>query len=175
MNDESTNNKLLVLFILEKFEMPIAEELFLSLCCVDNTWMPYLYCKQVINELTTSAFISKTNVSGLNSPLLSITTDGRNCLAYFYKDIPLSLQNEIKDFLKENRLSYRKRQEFTADYFHNEDGTFTVSLKIQDMTKTIVDLKMIVESRTLAISVKNNWNTKAPELYKLLHDILIEN
>ena len=134
-----------------------------------------MYCKQVINELTTSAFISKTNVSGLNSPLLSITTDGRNCLAYFYKDIPLSLQNEIKDFLKENRLSYRKRQEFTADYFHNEDGTFTVSLKIQDMTKTIVDLKMIVESRTLAISVKNNWNTKAPELYKLLHDILIEN
>ena len=155
--------------------MPIAEELFLSLCCVDNTWIPYLYCKQVINELTISAFVNKTSVPGSNSPLLSITTDGRNCLAYFYKDIPLSLQNEIKDFLKENRLSYRKRQEFISDYFRNEDGSFTVALKIQDMTKIIVDLKMRVESRALAISVKNSWNNKAPELYKLLHDVLIEN
>lgn len=175
MNDESTNNKLLVLFILEKFEMPIAEELFLSLCSVDNNWIPYLYCKQVINELTVSGFITKSNSHGTNSPLLSITTDGRNCLAYFYKDIPLSLQNEIKDFLKENRLSYRKRQEFTTDYFRNEDGSFTVALKIHDMTKVIVDLKMVVDSRALATSIKNSWNKTAPEVYKLLHDILIEN
>ncbi len=174
MNDESTNNKLLVLFILEKFEMPIAEELFLSLCSVDNNWIPYLYCKQVINELTTSGFISKSNAPGSNSPLLSITTDGRNCLAYFYKDIPLSLQNDVKEFLKENRLSYRKRQEFTSDYFRNEDGSFTVSLKIHDVTKVLVDLKMVVDSRPLAISIRNSWNKTAPEAYKLLHDLLIE-
>ena len=175
MNDESTNNKLLVLFILEKFEMPISEELFLSLCSVDNNWIPYLYCKQVVNELTASAFIAKTNVPGNSSPILSITTDGRNCLAYFYKDIPLSLQNEIKEFLKENRLAYRKRQEFTSDYFRNEDGSFTVSLKIHDTTRVIVDLKMVVESRPLAISIRNSWNQTAPEAYKLLHDLLIEN
>ncbi|MBO7156404.1 MAG: DUF4364 family protein [Clostridia bacterium] len=70
MNDESTNNKLLVLFILEKFEMPISEELFLSLCSVDNNWIPYLYCKQVVNELTASGFIAKTNVPGSSSPIL---------------------------------------------------------------------------------------------------------
>ncbi len=174
MNDESTHNKLLVLFILEKFEMPIAEELFLSLCCVDNMWIPYLYCKQVINELTTSGFISKSNLPGSNSPILTITTDGRNCLAYFYKDIPLSLQNEVKEFLKENRLQYRKKQEFTSDYFRNEDGTFTVSLKIHDLTKVLLDLKMVVESRTLAIAIRSSWNKTAPEAYKLLHDLLIE-
>ncbi|MBQ9115273.1 MAG: DUF4364 family protein, partial [Clostridia bacterium] len=82
---------------------------------------------------------------------------------------------EIKDFLKENRLSYRKRQEFTSDYFRNEDGSFTVSLKIHDMTKVIVDLKMVVDSRPLAISIRNSWNKTAPEAYKLLHDLLIEN
>ncbi len=175
MNDESTNNKLLVLFVLEKFEMPISEELLLAMCCVDNNWIPYLYCKQVINELLASEFINKIDVTDSDTPLLTITNDGRNCLAYFYKEIPDSLQEEVKEFLKENRIVYRKRQEFTSDYFRNDDGTFTVSLKIHDTTSLLVDLKMTVDSRALAVSIRNGWNRTAPEVYKALNDILIEN
>lgn len=175
MNDESTNNKLLVLFVLEKFEMPISEELLLTLCCVDNNWIPYLYCKQVINELITSEFVKRVSVTGSTTSLLTITADGRNCLAYFYREIPASLQDEVKDFLKENRIAYRKRQEFTSDYYRNEDGTFSVSLKIHDTTHLLVDLKMVVESRALAISIRNSWNQTAPDVYKMLNDVLIEN
>ena len=175
MQDESTKHKLLVLFVLEKFEMPISEDLLLTICCIDNGWIPYLYCKQVINELIKSAFVARSVTPGDNSSLLSITADGRSCIAYFYNDIPLSLQNEITTFIKENRITYRKKQEFVSDYFRNGDGTFTVVLKIQDTSKVLVDLKFVVDSRALATSIRNSWNQTAPDVYRALHDIRLEN
>ncbi len=174
MQDESTKHKLLVLFVMEKFETPISEDLLLTICCIDNGWIPYLYCKQVVNELIKSAFISRSVTPGDNSSLLSITADGRSCIAYFYNDIPLSLQTEITTFIKENRITYRKKQEFVCDYFRNNDGTFTVALKIQDPSKVLLDLKIVVDSRALATSIKNSWGHTAPEVYKTLHDILLE-
>ena len=172
-NDESTNNKLLLLFVLEKLEMPISEEILLQICSIDTNWVPYLYCKQVINELIKSGFVTRVSTNA-NSPIVSITQDGRTCLSHFYNDIPLSKQEEVASFIKENRLNYRKKQEFVADYFRNNDGTFTVSLKILEVAQPLVDIKLVVSNRPTATSIYNAWSSKAPEVYRLLYEQLID-
>ena len=161
--DTSTNNKLVVLFVMEKFEMPLTEDALLSICCTENDWLRYLYCKQVIGELIKSGFITRT------------TLPGRACIAYFYNELPLSLREDIVQYIKNTRLDYRKKQEFVSDFFRNQDGTFTVVLKIQDMNKVMMELKLIVDSRALAVSMRNSWSETAPDLYRAIHEILLEN
>ena len=78
--DTSTSNKLVVLFVMEKFEMPLTEDALLSICCTENDWLRYLYCKQVLGELIKSGFITRTTLPGNNASLLSITADGRACI-----------------------------------------------------------------------------------------------
>ena len=173
--DTSTNNKLVVLFVMEKFEMPLTEDALLSICCTENDWLRYLYCKQVLGELIKSGFITRTTLPGNNASLLSITADGRACIAYFYNDLPLSLREDIVKYIKNTRLDYRKKQEFVSDFFRNSDGTFTVVLKIQDINKVLMELKLIVDSRALAVSIRNSWSETAPDLYRSIHEILLEN
>ncbi len=174
-DDQTTNNKLVVLFVMEKFEMPLTEDTLLSICCTENNWLRYLYCKQVLNELIKSGFVNRTTLPGNNVSLLRITSDGRSCIAYFYNELPLSLREEITAFVKNNRLEYRKKQEFVSDFFRNSDGTFTVVLKIQDLKRVLMELKLIVDSRALAVSIRNSWGETAPDMYRAIHDILLEN
>jgi hypothetical protein len=174
IHDEATANKLLILFVLDKFETPVSEEVLLQICCSDNEWIPYLYCQQLLQELYRSGFIAVNTGKQQAVPLIAVTTDGRTCLSHFFDDIPLSLREEITEFVRRERLSYRKKQEFISDYFRNPDGTFTVSLRILEVGKPLVDLKFVVANRAVATSVHNSWKEKAPEVYGSLYDILIQ-
>jgi hypothetical protein len=175
IHDENTNNKLLVLLILEKLEMPVNEDLLLQMCSIDNGWIPYLYCKQVLNEIIQSGLAAKIDSQGGRPPLISLTSDGRVCLAHFYNDIPLSRQDEVTEFIKKQRMNYRKKQEFVADSFRNNDGSYTVTLKILEIAQTIVDIKLVVPTRAIALSITNSWPDKAPETYRMIYEHLIEN
>lgn len=173
IHDEITNNKLLILFVLDKLEMPISEELLLQICSIDNIWIPYLFCKDIIGDLLASGFITRTETKG-DTELITLTTDGRTCLAHFYNDIPASVREDVAEFIKEQRLSYRKRQEFRSDYYKNTDGTYTVNLKIIEVAQPLMDLKFAVANRSIALSVANSWNDKAAEVYRAIHEILVD-
>lgn len=175
IQDENTSNKLLVLFVLEKLEMPVSEDLLLQMCSIDNGWIPYLYCKQVVNEIIQSGLATKMTSQASRQPLISLTADGTYCLAHFYNVIPISRQEEITNFIKKQRMNYRKKQEFIADSFRNSDGTYTVTLKVLEVTQTLVDIKLIVPTRAIAISITNSWPDKAPDTYRMLYEQLIDN
>lgn len=173
IHDENTNNKLLVLFVLDKLEMPINEELLLEMCSIANVWIPYIYCKQVINDLLRSGFITRVNTTK-DSTLVSLTTDGRTCLAHFYTDIAFSVREEVTEYIRSNRITYRKRQEFKADYYRNSDGSFTVQLSVLEVSQPLLDMKLVVPNRPAAMNIQHTWSQKAPEIYKLIYENLIE-
>ncbi|MDR2266660.1 MAG: DUF4364 family protein [Christensenellaceae bacterium] len=174
IHDEGINNKLLALFVLEKLEIPISEDVFLQICCIDNNWIPYLYCLQVIQELISNGFIARTLAVAINKNFLTLTADGRTCLAHFYNDIAASVRESVAKYVREERINFKKKQEFQADYYKNADGTFTVVLKILDAVRPIFELKYIVTNRAIATSIYNSWDKKAQELYMALSDVLLE-
>lgn len=173
IRDETINNKLLILFILGKLEMPIEEDILLEMCSQDYDLIPYMFCKHVIFELIEFGFVKK-KVTAQNKIHLTITEDGRNCLKSFYNDIPKSLRDDVSEIIKRDKLAMKIKQEFTSDYFKNSDNTFTVTLKILNIDKEMMNLELNIDKRQKALELHNKWQSKAPEVYKAISEILLE-
>ena len=63
-----------------------------------------------------------------------------------------------------------------SDYFKNDDGTYTVILKILPSTEQqpLLELKLNIPSRITAKWIYKNWKDKAAVIYELINENLIE-
>lgn len=165
-------NKLILLFVFDKMEVPLSENTVLDMCCSSNAWISYMDCKPLLSTLLDYSFIY--NVSDQGEPLYGITPDGRVCLADFYVKIPSSLREEISLFVKNNRTKYKKRQECNADYYMNKDGTYTVFLKIVEPSQPLLELKLVVPNRQTAKNIYKKWEEKAGNVYATVYDCLVD-
>lgn len=175
MHDEQTNNKLIVLFVLDKLSMPIQEDNLIAMCCYDRdtSWIPSnMFAKQAILDLTRSGFVNRSQ-SASGAFMLSLTSDGALCLSHFFKDIPKSLRDEITEYVSQNRIAYKKKQEFSCDYYRNNDNTYTVVLQIFEITKPVMELKLNVPGRQAAKELYESWKDKAIDTYKAVYDMLL--
>ncbi|MBR1677348.1 MAG: DUF4364 family protein [Clostridia bacterium] len=169
---DSFVNKLILLFVFDKMEVPLSESTLLDMCSLSNGWINYMDCKPLLSAMLDNAFIYNVTASG--DPLYSITPDGRSCLADFYVQIPSSLREEISKFVKNNRTKYRKRQECVADYYMNKDGTYTVYLKIIEPSQPLMELKLVVPNRQTAKTIYRTWEEKAESAYATIYESIVD-
>ena len=170
---DTTFSKLIMLFVFDKMEVPLSEDTITDMCCISNTWIPQMECRPILMQLLDTAFIY--NISAPHSePLYTITPAGRVCLAHFFVRIPASMRENISDFIRQNRLKYRKKQEYINDYYKNADGSYTVVLKIIDPAQPVLEIKMTVPSRHAAKWINKQWEDRAPQVYATLYDMLVD-
>ena len=169
---EAFVTKLILLFVFDKMECPLSENTVIDMCCSANDWISYMDSKPVLNKLIDEGFVY--NVVEYGEPLYSITPEGRYCLAEFYAKIPSSQREAIAEFVKKNRARYRRKQECSADYYMNKDSTYTVYLKINDMSQPLLELKFNVPNRQTAKSIYKKWEEKAGNIYALIYDNLVD-
>lgn len=171
-------NSLVLLFVFDKMDIPLTENTIIEMCCSRNEWLSYMDCKQAIGHLIIKAWIHKADGTGdeaaSGDTYYAMTVDGRMCLAHLFYNIPSSLRAQIVDFVTENRMHFRRRQEYSRDYFPNPDGTYTVVLRIIDPSRPILDLSLNVDSRATAKAIFNKWEEKAAQIYAMIHENLIE-
>ena len=171
-SEEELLNKLIVLFVFDKMDIALDYNTIISICYTQNGWMMPLYCMDAIDKLTKSNFIHK--VERGREKLYTMTPDGRACLANFYSRIPESLRQEISDYVKENRMSYKRRQEYKHTYYKNKDGTYTVFLKILAPVQPMLELKFVVPDKKTANVIYKKWEDKALELYSVVYETLAD-
>ena len=75
---------------------------------------------------------------------------------------------------KQNKLKYRRKQECSADYYMNKDGTYTVYLKILEPSQPLMELKFVVPNRQTAKDIYKKWEEKAGSVYTALYDNLVD-
>ena len=175
-SEEELLNKLIVLFVFDKMDIALDEKTIINICYMQNGWMMPLYCMDAIQKLAKSNFIhqiSRGREKG-REKMYTLTPDGRVCLANFYSRIPESLRQEISDYVKTNRMSFKRQQEFLHTYYKNADGTYTVWLRVVEPSSTLLDLKLVVANNKTAKNIHENWEKKASSVYLMLHDNLIE-
>ncbi|MDE5562253.1 MAG: DUF4364 family protein [Clostridiales bacterium] len=171
-SDEELLNKLIVLFVFDKMDIALDYNTIINICYAQNGWMMPLYCMDTIDKLTKSNFLHKAERG--KEKMYSLTPDGRECLANYYSRIPESLRQEISDYVKENRMSYKRRQEYKHTYYKNKDGTYTVWLRVVEPSATLLELKFVVANNRTAKYIHENWEKNAASIYLMLHDRLTE-
>lgn len=166
-------DKLVVLYVLDKMELPLAEESVLAICSTANNWLPYINCKHILETLSEANLVHK---SVSQKAIYNITPSGRACLANFYTKIPLSKREEITEFVRKERLAFKRKQELFRDYNKNKDGTYNVRLRICEMAATnpMLDIQINVDTRKTAKYIYDNWEQKAAKIYELLYDNLFD-
>ena len=86
---DSTINKLILLFVLDKMEIPLSDNSIMDICTSRNNWLNYMDCKDILWQLLETNFIYKINGEN-NEYRYAITLDGRDCLSHFYLKKPKS-------------------------------------------------------------------------------------
>jgi hypothetical protein len=128
ITDESTINKLILLYVFEAMDVPITGDTIIEMCTSRNTWLSYMDCTITIGELIEAGFIYQSSrdrsvttadnkadagfifrSSKEKNSYFNITADGRQCLSLFYTRIPSSLRAEITEYVRENRMTMRRR------------------------------------------------------------------
>ena len=169
---ETSVNKLILLFVFDKMETPLSERTLVDMCTSSNEWINYMDCMVLIQKLVSDNFICE--IPGGDDPLYTITPEGRETLANFYITIPRSTREEISRFIKTNSAKYRTKQDCKADYYQNKDGTYTVFLKIMAPVQPMLELKFVVPDKRTANYIYKKWEDKAPELYSVVYETLVD-
>lgn len=169
---ETKVNKLILLFFLDKMDVPLTDGIIQEICNYHNNWLTYMDCIQSLSQLLESEFVCKTKHD--NTTYYGITPEGRMCLAHFYTQIPVSMRAEITDYVKANRMYFRRKQEYSANYRKNSDGTYTVQLKITDWAQTPISLTVVVPDKETAKRTIECWKNKAAEIYTFIYERLTE-
>ncbi len=170
---DSTVNKLILLFVLDKMEIPLTENSIIDICTNKNGWLNYMDCKDILWQLIDVNFIYKT-IDSEAEARYNITIDGRNCLEHFYKKIPSSLREKITDFAKENRMNFKRAQEYVGKYLKSTDGSYQCTLQIKDPLegKNIFEIKIGMPTNKLANLTCKKWRLKAPTIYETIYELL---
>ena len=75
---DSSLNKLIILFVFDKMEVPLSENTLLDMCCSSNNWIAYMDCQPILAQLIEHGFIYEISSSG--EPLYTITPENRDAL-----------------------------------------------------------------------------------------------
>ncbi len=172
MLETNTVNKLILLYALDKMEVPLQEDLILDMI-TENNWLSYMDCKVALTDLIKNNRVTNMATKGCN-PRYAITSDSREGLKHYFVEIPSSIRDNISEVVKLNKIKYRKKQDYFSDYYKNADGTYTVVLRIDSTSNSLMDLKLVVQNRTKAKWLFKNWSDKASSLYEFILENLID-
>ncbi len=173
---DSTTYKLILLYMLDKMEIPLTENSILEICSTQNDWINWMECKDILAQLIKAEFIYKPSTDN-EEDRYNITVKGRECVSQFYSRIPKSLRDNIDQFVVDNKLNFKRSQEYVSKYFKNEDGSYTVELRILEpnIAQNVFALSIKADSRHSAMMSCKKWKDIAPSVYQYIYSKVIEN
>lgn len=169
-------NQLILLQILEKIEIPLSEASLIDICNATHL-LSYIDFKEVLGKLLDFHFVNKVIVDNeIEKERYKITEQGIECLGFFYTKIPSSKRDVIAEYCKENKMKFKRSQEFICKYEKNPDKSYTCTFKIlsPNEAKTIFEMKMQFPTRELAKNATDKWREKAPNIYSSVFEIIGE-
>ena len=174
MVDNDNVDKLTILYLMDRMEVPLIEDIIMTICCTDNLWVNYMNAKNALVQLNDVGFVHQTRQNG--KLYYSITAEGRLCIANFYTKIPVSKREQIVDVVNKKKFDYRKKQELDCDYFLNTDGTYSVKLSISDPASNnkVLELKINAGSKESARYAVKTWEEKATQIYEYLYEHIFD-
>ncbi|MCM8711632.1 DUF4364 family protein [Clostridium sp. SYSU_GA19001] len=164
-------NKLLVLYILDKIKFPISN-IQITQIILENNFINYFTLHQYISELVSSGFLEYSTEE--SKQRLIITEKGTKVLSMFKERLPQNKIEIIDSYLKKNLVKIKKEITISADYTIENNNNYIVNLKATENSTTLIDLKLNVPSNKQASDLCNKWKKNSAELYSSIIRLLVD-
>ncbi len=163
------DNKILILYILQKINKPVSYKELLELV-ISISDMNYFDFQQFLLDLLEDKFILKYEQN--EEELIELTHEGTNALELTIDMLPGILKLKVDSNFKENFTKIKEQFSVFAEYSPITETDFSVKCKIIENNITIFNLEANAGSRDQAKQIVKNWNNNASNIYPKILNIL---
>lgn len=174
MFDNSLNlaeNKLLLLHIIDKIDLPISN-IQLTEIVLENNLINYFTLQEYIDELISSNLIVKVNQN--DKDRLMISNKGKEVLSLFKNRLSAEDINKLDSYIDVKMNLIKRKATISADYTIENSNSYVVSLSACENNIPLMELKVTVASNKQARELCNKWKTNTSDLYTKIIQILSE-
>lgn len=176
---EIVQNKLIIMYILHKFNMPVSNGNITGLV-LETRLMNYFMLQQCINELCESSMISVINNdksaenmaearSGQSTAGSSgnyiLTETGKKTLRYLMNTISPVVRKQLDDIVPAVRREIEEDLLITADYVPESENKYVVICKMREKGFPLIELRAAVGTKKDALDVCDNWKKHSAAIY----------
>lgn len=172
MNQAMPLYKLMILEMLNEVTFPLTNSQITEFL-VKYNYATYFEIQETFSELTSTHLIQEETVH--HSTRYSITAQGESTLTFYRNLLPNSFLENIKIYLKDNKIALRSKVSVIAGYTPTSDGEYAVQCRILEKEKPIFDMTVLVQSTDMAEQMCFNWEKKQAELYSHILLELLKN
>ena len=169
--EELAQNKLLLLYIIDKFENSLTNEEITEFV-LEKNFMNYFLIQQYLSELVNSDFIEYINKEDKKVYLL--LNKGKITLSYFEDRISTKVKKEISDKFAEIKEDEKIATQVTGEYFEKNENEYVVNLKLIENTETLFSLYLNVATVKQAQTICTTWKNNTEYIYKNILNMLAD-
>ena len=168
-NETLAENKVLILYILNKIGKPISNDSLLNLVLA-VTDMNYFYFQQFLLDLLENGYIM--NYYKDDHSFYDITNFGKETLELTQDILPGIIKLRVDSNFKNELETFENEHSVVAEYTPRSENYFDISCKIVEHNDTIFGVTTFAGSREQAKEIVDNWKNHADEIYPQILDIL---
>ena len=131
----------------------------------------YFTLQQVLSELVETELSEVHTVR--NSTYYHITEKGKETLNFFGHMVSAAIHEDIAKYFKDNAIALRDEMAVKADYFPNNQGEYSVRLRVMEKDSALIDMTLSVPTENQANSICDNWKKKNQKIYAYLMQELL--
>jgi len=170
--NEIAENKLVLLYILHKIDMPITSSQLIHIAMEVNP-VNYFVLSQHLAELILSDLIGQVSENEKQSYYIS--SKGQEVLNLFGERLSSEKKEEISHIVFVTIENLKKAREISAEFQRNSDQEYVVNLKATENDLVLFDLKVNVVSAQQAKLICQNWKNNSHIIFGEIINALIKN
>lgn len=168
-NETLAENKVLILYILDKLDKPINNESLLKLV-LSVQEMNYFYFQQFLLDLLENKYI--IGYTKDEDTMYKITDSGKNTLSLTNDLLPGILKLNIDNALKIGVEEVQNSSHAVSEFIPRSEDDFIVKCKLIKNNITIFEIKLSANSREQAKLIAEKWENNNQEIYPIVMELL---
>lgn len=166
---EEKDIKSLILFGLSLVPFAITESDLLEIVLVDDGF-GYFEFSEAMVDLLASRHIASLESGG--SKQFVITPKGAEVVAALDRDLPFTVRDKAQSAALQVILKVRREASLKTSQRQNDDGTYTVSMKICDKDTEHLALEIMAATPRQCELVKRNFKENAEKIFQTVVSLL---
>lgn len=162
-------NKVLILYILDKLNKPISNESLLKLV-LSIQEMNYFYFQQFLLDLLDNQYI--IGYTKDDKTMYKITDAGKETLNLTDDLLPGIMKLNIDNALKEEVPEIQNVKHAVSEFIPQNENEFLVKCKLMQNNITVFELNLQASSREQAKYISEKWEKEHDEIYPIILELL---